>query len=103
MSPLTLEVLSGPLDGAEITLTAAADWQRDPGSPLSFPWDVELGKPQAHFAQEEDGSWTLAGCQASHGTYRMHPQPEKIKTPTRLAQGDILRAHQTWLRVKDAP
>ena len=52
---LSLEILSGPLDGENITLTTETEWSRAPGSPLSFPWDDDLGEPQARFVLREIG------------------------------------------------
>ncbi len=73
---LTLEVLNGPLDGAIITLDKDAQWCRTGHEPLAFPWDTELGQPQASFISEDDG-WYIEGLNAPHGTYRIN-QEEKI-------------------------
>jgi hypothetical protein len=97
---LRLEILSGPLDGAEIRLEADTEWRRMPGSPLSFPWDEELGEPQARFTQDEAG-WGIEGLPSPHGTYRISPRrAEQIETRTALNAGDILKGSKTWIRVK---
>ena len=95
---LVLEILSGPLDGAIITLEAGAEWSRAGDGPLAFPWDVELGEPQARFVAEE-GSWWLEGLDAPHGTYRINLE-ERIKEKVQLERGDILKASNTWLSVR---
>jgi hypothetical protein len=96
---LVLECLNGPLDGHQIELTAAAEWQSRGEGPLIFPWDTELGTPQARFYPELDG-WYLEGySKTPHGTYRMNGERGKIERPVRLEDGDILRASQTWLLV----
>jgi hypothetical protein len=98
--PLMIEVLSGPLDGATITLEADAAWSRAGKGPLIFPWDIELGQPQAHFTVEEDG-WWLEGLNAPHGTYRLNGE-ERIREKVRLKSGDILKASSTWLLIQEA-
>jgi len=102
---LTLEILSGPLDGATLILTGEAEWTRAGTGPLSLPWDVELGTPQARFKPDVEG-WTLTGAQSPHGTYRLNTE-ERITTETlRLTECDILKASDTWLlvhQVNDQP
>lgn len=100
---LTLEVLNGPLDGASITLQAATEWTRTGNSPLAFPWDTELGEPQARFTVDAQG-WWLEGLPAAHGTYRFgQGEPEKVRTKVQLEEGDTLKASETWLRVEALP
>jgi len=96
---LALEILSGPLDGAAITLETGAEWSRAGDGPLAFPWDDELGQPQARFTVEDDG-WYLEGLDAPHGTYRINREERlKKKEKAQLKSGDILKASQTWLLV----
>ena len=97
---LKLEVLSGPLDGHVILLDEAVEWGRAGEGPLSFPWDAELGEPQARFTVDEEG-WWLEGLEAPHGTYRINRE-EKVREKVRLAQGDLLKASGTWLGVREA-
>ena len=97
---LMLEILSGPLDGTIITLEADAEWSRAVEGPLGFPWDDELGEPQARFALDEQ-CWSLEGLNASHGTYRINHE-ERIKERVQLKRGDILKASRTWLLVQEA-
>ncbi len=99
MSKLILEVLTGPLDGATRDLDAEAEWSRAGTGPLSFPWDAELGTPQAHFRPTQDG-WSLEGVKAPHGTYRVNRE-ERVTTPVPLAAGDILKASNTWPLVRE--
>lgn len=95
---LILEVMNGPLDGAVLVLTADAEWSRTGEGPLCFPWDEELGAPQARFRIGENG-WTLEGCAAPHGTYRVNSS-EKVTSPVPAQTGDILKASSTWLLVR---
>ena len=96
--PLILEVLSGPLDGAIIELVAETAWTKAPGSPLSFPWDEELGEPQATLTPETDG-WILTTIRSPHNTYRLNTK-ERLTDKIVLSGDDILKASQTWLLVK---
>ena len=98
---LTLEVLSGPLDGAPIILEAEAEWSRTGEGLLAFPWDVELGTPQARFTVEED-HWYLEGLDSPHGTYRINREERLTGEKVQLEGGDILKASQTWLLVRQA-
>jgi len=96
---LTLEVLSGPLDGATLTLTDATEWTQTGSDPLAFPWDTELGTPQARLKPDAEG-WMLEGVKSPHGTYRLNTE-ERVTTETiRLDEGDILKASDTWLLVR---
>lgn len=98
---LVLEVLSGPLDGALLEAQAGAEWTRAGEGPLAFPWDDELGEPQARFVLGEEG-WQMEAFESPHGTYRVNQQ-ERITTGTlQLARGDILKASDTWLLVREA-
>jgi hypothetical protein len=97
---LTLEILSGPLDGAEIRLEAETEWRHTPGSQLSFPWDEELGEPQARLTQEEEG-WSIEVFPSLHRTYRFRPRwVEQIEASTVLKAGDVLKSSKTWMRVR---
>ncbi|MFZ2422455.1 MAG: hypothetical protein WA029_15090 [Anaerolineae bacterium] len=95
---LQIEVLNGPLDGANVVLSQETEWTGADQGQLSFPWDKELGQPQARFRLEADG-WTLEGYKAPHGTYRLN-KAEKIAGPTAIAAGDLLKASGTWLLVQ---
>lgn len=97
---LTVEVLSGPLDGAVMTISAGCEWQCETGSPLSFPWDEELGNPQASFEYDQAYGWQLRCFQSSHGTYRMNRGERLSEGSIVLAGGDILKASDTWLLVR---
>lgn len=96
---LTLEVLSGPLDGTPITLESDTEWSRAGEDRLSFPWDVELGEPQARFTVEE-GHWHLEGLDSPHGTYRINREERLTGKKVQLEGGDILKASNTWLLVR---
>lgn len=95
---LTLEILSGPLDGGTLTLTNETEWTRASSGPLAFPWDAELGTPQARLAPDTKG-WTLTGVQSPHGTYRLNTEERITTEKLRLTEGDILKAGATWLFV----
>jgi hypothetical protein len=96
---LTLEVLNGPLDGAEIVITAEKEWSRSGGGPLTFPWDAELGEPQSKFTTDDQG-WWIEGISSPHGTYRLSgAEPERITAKRPLAEHDVLKASATWLCV----
>ncbi|MCP4125425.1 MAG: hypothetical protein GY751_27130 [Bacteroidetes bacterium] len=66
-SKLILEILNGPLDGHVVTLETVAVWAKEGDGFLIFPWDAELGTPQAHFILEE-GNWFAEGSSSPHGT-----------------------------------
>ena len=97
-SLLEIEVLSGPLDGATIELHEPEDWTRTCAGPLAFPWDPELGTPQARFVPDEHG-WTLEAIPSKHGTYRITSN-ERIEGTVRLEPKDVLKASTTWLLVR---
>ncbi len=93
---LILEILSGPLDGQRVTLEAATDWSQAGDGALSFPWDKELGAPQARFTWAE-GQWWLELVGGGRNTRRNgDPLTEKAT----LTQGDWLKASNTWLLVR---
>lgn len=96
---LTLEILSGPLDGAVVELEEDTAWCKAGAGPLAFPWDSELGDPQARFTIEEDG-WRLEGVDAPHGTYCINREQRVTGKTVSVAQGDILKASETWLLVQ---
>jgi hypothetical protein len=102
---LKLEVLSGPLDGTTITLETDVEWSRAGGgeTPLTFPWDTELGDPQARFIVDaEEGRWYLEGLDAPHGTYRVNREERLTGKKVQVKGGDIIKASQTWLLVRQA-
>lgn len=103
MSTLVLECLNGPLDGFQIELTAATGWRSRGEGPLIFPWDAELGNPQARFfPQQED--WYLEGYKVTpHGTYRLSGEEKKITAAVRLEDKDVVVASKTWLLVRIKP
>lgn len=92
---LTLEIMSGPLDGMVVELESDTEWSKAGEGSLTFPWDEELGAPQARFTQEGDG-WWLEGLEAPHGTYRINRE-ERVGAKVKLQRGDLLKAHKTWL------
>ena len=96
---LVLEVLSGPLDGAAITLEAEVEWSRAGNGPVTFPWDGELGSPQGHFAVDEQG-WGLQCVKSPHGTYRVNREERVTEARIQLAEGDLLKASHTWLLIR---
>ena len=98
---LTLEILSGPLDGATIILESETEWSRTGESLLTFPWDTELGIPQARFTVEQD-HWHLEGLDSPHGTYRINREERLAGKKVQLEGGDILKASHTWLLVRQA-
>jgi hypothetical protein len=94
---LQLEILTGPLDGTIVALDSDAEWSCIGEGPLIFPWDEELGEPQALFSRGEDG-WQLEAVPSPHGTYRLN-QGERVDDKVVLEDGDILKASHTWLFV----
>jgi hypothetical protein len=97
---LLLEALSGPLDGVLITLETEADWTRSDEGPLAFPWDRELGQPQARFTPVA-GGWQMEGSDAARGTWHINREARVVGTVP-LTAGDMLRASTTWLLVRQA-
>jgi len=97
-TPLVIEILSGPLDGATVELTEASSWTGQGIGPLSFPWDAELGDPQARFIPGPEG-WILECFNTFHATYRVN-ENQLIKGSIQLRPKDVLKANTTWLMVK---
>jgi hypothetical protein len=95
---LLLEVLSGPLDGELIRLDREADWTRSSEGPLAFPWDGELGQPQARFAPVA-GGWELQAVEEAGGTWHLNRR-EQVTGVVPLVAGDVLGASTTWLLVR---
>lgn len=95
---LALELLNGPLDGCIILLNEELILGAKGEGPLTFPWDLELGEPQARFFTKE-GQWWLEGYPARHGTYRLNSQ-ERIEEPVQLEAGDVLKASEVCLIVR---
>lgn len=95
---LKLEILGGPLDGHVVTLEAETDWSRVGAGALSFPWDEELGAPQARFSSV-DGHWWLQAHDALHGTYCLNrgERGERVEGMVALQEGDLLKASDTLL------
>ena len=95
--PLQLEMLSGPLDGHTVTLENEAVWGLNAEGVLSFPWDVELGTPQARFFLDGRG-WWLEAYPAEHGTY-CATRVGRVADKLQLEAGYVLKAGETWLCV----
>lgn len=98
---LTLEILSGPLDGCIISLDSPTDWTIQAGSPLSFPWDDELDAPQAQFKPGRNG-WILHPTPETRRNTHLLRQDSEPQLPTALHPGDLLNAGNTWLLVREA-
>jgi hypothetical protein len=73
-------------------------WSKQGEGPLIFPWDTELGDPQARFFREED-EWWMEGFKAQHGTYRLGHEG-CIEGKVRLETRDMLKASESWLLVR---
>ena len=97
-SKLELEILTGPLDGHIVLLDTETEWTRQVGSQLSFPWDEELGEPQARFSLIASG-WQLERANAKRGTHVLRQDVEE-SLPAVLVAGDIVKASNTWMCVK---
>lgn len=95
---LIIEVLNGPLDGTTVVLAKETAWSKTGPDPLSFPWDEELGAPQAVFRPDADG-WQVEGGRATHGTYVVN-RSEKVTAAVPVQAGDLLKASATWLLVR---
>jgi hypothetical protein len=95
---LSLEILNGPLDGQVVTLEAETTWGKEGEGPLIFPWDRELGTPQARFFPQGEG-WWLEGHSAPHGTYCVN-RGERVEGKVQLEAGYLLKASDTWLLVR---
>jgi hypothetical protein len=62
-----------------------------------------LGDPQARFTFEtEEGRWYLEALDAPHGTYRVNREERLTGRKVQLKGGDILKASNTWLLVRQA-
>lgn len=94
---LVLEILTGPLDGHQVTLRKETKLSKKGEGPLIFPWDTELGEPQARFFIEGD-EWLIEGFKAQHGTYSLNKQ-ERIEAKAKLEKGDLLKTSNTFLLV----
>lgn len=92
---ITIEIVSGPLEGHQVTLTQNTEWSRSRKGKLSFPWDRELGEPQARFLGDAN-DWTIEGVKSHHGTYCLNRQGP-IDGKLQLEKKDILKASDTWL------
>jgi hypothetical protein len=86
-----------------VVLTGETPWGKQSKSPLGFPWDLELGNPQARFFPDA-GAWWIEALTALHATERIRRKGQKecIAGKVRLEPGDLLRASETWLRVDTA-
>jgi len=93
---LTVEIISGPLDGHEVTIESMAEWSRLGDGVLSFPWDETLGAPQARFFFAEDRWWLEPLANQRSTRHNGEPINGKIA----LSEGDWLKAAATWLIVK---
>jgi hypothetical protein len=95
---LRIEILSGPRDGEIVTLETDAEWGREGTGTLSFPWDDELGAPQARVTMDERG-WWLEPKKSPHGTYRVS-KGERVEMKIQLGEDDALKAHHTWFLIR---
>lgn len=96
---LVLEILNGPLDGHKVKLEKETSWSKKGEGPLIFPWDMELGDPQAHLFCEGD-EWWVEAFKAQHGTYHLNHE-ERIEGKVRLEARDMLKASESWLLVRE--
>jgi len=96
-SKLNLEILNGFLDGYVVTLETETIWGKEGEGPLIFPWDIELGAPQARFFLE-GGNWWIEDCDAPHKTYCANRE-KRIEGKIQLENEDLLKASDTWLLV----
>ncbi len=94
---LSLQILNGPLDGQEVILIKETSWTKSGSDELSFPWEEELGTPQAKFFSQ-DGKWYIEGHEASHGTYCLN-QKVKILEKMQVKKGDLLVANKIFLKI----
>jgi len=93
---LSLEFMSGPLDGHVVQIEGETEWSKEGEGPLSFPWDEELGTPQARFSLEK-GEWWLEVVSTRRSTRH---NMEQVEGKVALNKGDLLKASDSWLRVK---
>ena len=98
-SQLSFEILTGPLDGHPVSLDRETLWTKSDDEELSFPWDEELGTPQAKIFLDDD-KWYLEAFKSAHGTYCIN-RKEKITGKIELRKGDRLKASETWLKIVD--
>ncbi len=114
---LSLEILSGPLDGHVVTIEDKTEWSKEGRGPLSFPWDEELGIPQARFFIESENWWLEASStrrNTRHNVERIEGKVplevfstrrstrhnmERIEGKVPLEVGDLLKASNTWLLI----
>ena len=98
---LILEILTGPLDGRKVILSEETQWNKKCKGPLGFPWDAELGDPQARIFWE-GGVWWIEAMTSPHPTERIKRNGPKecIAGRQRLEPGDLLKASETWLQVE---
>lgn len=92
---LTLEILSGPLDGQVVTLETETEWSKAGDGPLSFPWDEQLGTPQARL-QVEASRWSLVALPNERSTRH---NMERIEDTVPLEKDDLLKAANSWLLI----
>ncbi len=85
---MKLEILNGPTE---------TTWSKEGDSPLSFPWDIELGDKQARFFLEE-GNWWIEGYDTPHGTYCLNRE-QRVEGKKQIEHGDLLKASETWMMV----
>ena len=93
---LVLECINGPLDGLQIELQTESEWRCTGEGPLAFPWDTELGDPQARLTPQEN-AWWIEGYAAAHGTYQINRDPATVPVgeKIRLEVGAVLKASGT--------
>lgn len=96
---LELEILSGPLDGYVLLLETITEFTRKPGSLLSFPWDEGISEPQARFIPYT-AEWQLEGGNTKRGTHLLR-QEQEVSLPVVLQVGDVVKASNTWMRIKN--
>jgi hypothetical protein len=99
---LIVEVLNGPLDGAKITVQIDTEWCKTGDSPLAFPWDANLGEPQARFFSNGT-SWNIEGYAAGRRTHLYRGEQDIIVTQQArpLEKHDLLKAGNTMLLVEE--
>src|SRR5262245_4438002 len=92
---LNLEIMNGPMDGQVIKIKETVEWGRDGEGELTFPWDEELGIPQAKFYVEEGKWWLEHVSGKSSNQHNM----ERLQVKVALKAGDIIKAANSWLLV----
>lgn len=100
-SKLIIEFINGPLDGHVVILNQETVWGQNGKGPLAFPWDRDLGAPQARFYPDDEG-WYLEVHTKKPSTLLFSAEKHKstrITEKLTLEQGMILRASNTWLRI----